>query len=93
MSPRPIEHKYCEGNVLIPWSGDNGETGRRNRVGLKQQCWSSYDSNVVRRLSSDASRLETRTEECHAQASLCMVKCMGAGKPIPRLVGSSCIKL
>ena len=65
---------------MFPWSGDNGETGRRNRVGLiSGNRWVCFGGP-----SSDASRLETRTEECHAQASLYVVKRRGAGKPIPR---------
>lgn len=80
MSPRPIEYKYHEGKVLTPWMGDKCETGWINRAGP-----SSFSLIfIIEELGSGASRLETRTEECHVQASFHMMKCESAGKPIPR---------
>jgi hypothetical protein len=74
MSPRPIAHEYCEGNVLPPRSGDKSETGWINRSSSIVFCNKEAGSKSLPSCNTD--RGVPRLGE-----SLVM-KRRGAGKPI-----------
>ena len=64
MSPRPIAYEYREGNALSPKWGIRVKPAGSIAPGPR------FSPPWGREPGSGASRLETRTEECHAWASL-----------------------